>query len=94
MNEIEVLGVALGSSNFSYVTYGSMFPGVDFANKGEADIFMFHDESYKDMIMRSIDEQYRVESLSMVLSQNLSPVPGHFLEDMFMQTLISTLEPV
>lgn len=82
---IEVLGVAIGSSNFSHPTYGLLTPGAMSANKGEADVFMFNDESYKNRILQQ-------NSDTMVLSESITRVPDDFFTQMFLETLKYTLQ--
>lgn len=88
LNDIEVLGVAIGSSNFSYSTYGSMTPMHDHADKGEADILMFFDEHFRDQIIELCRNE---PNYTMVLSESLTVVSGDFLKKIFMETLRDTL---
>lgn len=101
MNSIDVLCVAVGSSNFSYKTYfGSDYDelskthtGCYVADKGEADIMMFHDEAFKDRMIQMIDndEDNGYHRNRMVLSQSLTNVPTDFLKIIFRESLEGVL---
>ena len=88
VGKIEVLGVAIGSSNFSFITYGSMTPGSEYANKGEADILMFFDEGFRKHIVEICRNE---PNNTMVLSESVTRVPEDFLKRMFLETLRYTL---
>lgn len=81
---IEVLGIAIGSSNFSHPTYGLLTPGAMSADKGEADVFLFYNEDYKNRILQQNND-------AMVLSASITRVPDDFLMKMFLETLNYTL---
>ena len=102
LSDIEVLGVAIGSSNFSLNSYGVMNPGGKAADKGEADILMFgcppeeNGEKFaayvKGKIAQSMDSPYNPgRQPEAVLSQSISSVPNDFLKEMFKATLEMTL---
>ena len=86
---IEMLGVAIGSSNFSYTSYGPISSAAEYADKGESDILMFFDEAFKNKLQ---DQCYNALESNMVLSQSLAKVPVEFLKQMFIETLKYTLE--
>ncbi len=81
---IEVLGVAVGSSNFSHPTYGLLTPNVMTADKGEADILMFFNETFKNRFVQQVSDAF-------VLSESITPVGYKFFMEMFMETLAYTL---
>ena len=92
LDSIEMVGVAIGSSNCSYTTYGSLTVGGPSANKGEADVLMFEDSSYADRMKKLITDQVSPDypafsSQNMVLSESITPVAKDFLKDMLRQTL-------
>lgn len=97
LDSIHMVGVAIGSSNCSYTTYGSLNPGGPPANKGEADILMFDNPNYADHISRQIRQEDILDvrlpgAPRMVLSENITPVDSQvFLKDIFRQTLELTL---
>ena len=102
LSDIEVLGVAIGSSNFSLNSYGVMNPGGKTADKGEADVLMFGCTPAEDMkefadyvqakIAQSMDSPHNPgRQPEAVLSQSISLVPGDFLKKMFKATLEMTL---
>ena len=87
-----MVGVAIGSSNCSYTTYGSLTVGGPSANKGEADVLMFEDSNYADRMKKLITDQVSQDypafsSQNMVLSESITPVAKDFLKDMLRQTL-------
>ncbi len=94
LSEIEVIGVAIGSSNFSYTTYGgslisiikkgkSILKKSGKANKGEADILMFEDDDFKGEIVQQIGND---PNGNLVLSQSFTPVPDEFFKDILRNT--------
>lgn len=86
---IEILGVAIGSSNFSYTSYGPISSAAEYADKGEADILMFFDDTFKNKLQ---DQCRNALESNMVLSQSLTKVPVEFLKQIFTETLKYTLE--
>lgn len=84
IQQIEILGVVIGSSNFSYQTYGGTGGTGRTADKGEADIFMFFDESFKSNVLEQCSNA--MES-GMVLSKSLTTTTPDFLKRMFEETL-------
>jgi hypothetical protein len=98
LNQIEIIGVAIGSSNFSYPTYGPAAAETLRANKGEADIFMFWDvrETGDELIRaygRNMTEMDASENRQqhMVLSKSIHTVHPDFFRQMFKETLEMTL---
>lgn len=89
IRQIEILGVAIGSSNFSYQTYGPIGGTGRTADKGEADIFMFFDKSFKGKV---IEQCPNAMESSMVLSESLTTVTPDFLKRMFEETLEHILQ--
>lgn len=88
LDEIDVIGVAIGSSNFSYQTYGPLHDPLS-ANKGEADIFMFYD---KDFIRLLMEQDRPNQWQNAVLSESLTTVSANFLNQMLAETLKNALE--
>ena len=99
LSEIKVIGVAVGSSNFSYTTYGgcpipiprkgkTVLKKITKANKGEADILMFEDKIYQTKILEQIGDN---QNGNMVLSESLTPIPDEFLKDILRNTFIYSL---
>lgn len=88
VDEINVIGVFIGSSNFSYASYGDLFYGGTCARKGEADILMFYNERFKDYMREILTNASRD---SFVLSESLADVSKDFLKEMFLETLKHTL---
>ena len=84
IRQIEVLGVAIGSSNFSYQTYGPIGGTGRTADKGEADILMFFDKSFKGKV---IEQCPNAMEGSMVLSESITTATPDFLKRMFEETL-------
>lgn len=95
--QIEIIGVAIGSSNFSYATYGSILTRISKADKGEADILMFNDDAFKEHITKQLSNKLVADKLSdepdpiMVLSESITYVPNDFLKRMFLEMLECTL---
>lgn len=98
LGEIEVIGVAIGSSNFSYTTYiGSMIvkmiKGIsvikkrDIADKGEADILMFEDDDFKKILLQISENPNE----KLVLSKSITSVPDEFLKNILRNTFEHTL---
>lgn len=96
--EIDVIGVAIGSSNFSFNTYGGCpiplpslfsskpkFKKNNKADKGEADILMFKDEQFKDKIMQQMGSNTNSNS-SLVISKSLTEVSDEFFKEMLKST--------
>lgn len=86
LRQIDVIGVAIGSSNFSYTSYGIM-NGTIIADKGEADILMFYDENYAQNLERILEDTPNREQTNMVLSQSITAVSNDYLKRMFAETL-------
>ena len=87
LKQIDVKGVAIGSSNFSYQTYGPLH-GTLTANKGEADIFMFYDDAFKKLLL---EQGSQMQWQNAVLSESLTTVSSDFLKQMLAETLEYTL---
>lgn len=86
--KIVVEAVLIGSSNFSWSTYydaGGRTP-----EKGEADLLMFVDESYKRAIQEMIENSQDSEESPMVLSKSIAG--GERPEDFFKEILKNFLE--
>jgi hypothetical protein len=94
LQQIDIIGVAIGSSNFSYTTYSVPWSTKSYkAQNGEADIFMFKDDEndqfiqhYVEMINRDLknnpEQQYQK-----VLSKSEIRTPDDFLKSMFQESL-------
>lgn len=84
INQIELLAVAIGSSNFSYQTYGPINGLARSADKGEADILMFFDEGFAKYAA-----EYNRPELEgrMVLSKSINKILPSFFKQMFSETL-------
>lgn len=94
LNQIQILGIILGSSNFSFNTYGSMTAykskpkAGQSADKGETDLLMFSDKKYLDHLLNSP----LINKPNIVLSQNINPIPNDFMAKIFEETLKYTLK--
>lgn len=93
LNQIDVIGVAIGSSNFSYTTYSKPWRITSYtAQNGEADIFMFKDDrndqfiqDYVHMIKQDLENEQ--ERYQKVLSKSETRIPQDFFKSMLQESL-------
>lgn len=94
LEQIEVIGVAIGSSNFSYRTY-SKPKKVNWytAQAGEADLFMFKDDMGDQFIQDYVNEirmdleRHSEQRYQKVLSRSETIVPADFFKMMLRESL-------
>ena len=94
LKQIDIIGVAIGSSNFSYTTYSKPWSIKSYtAQNGEADIFMFKDDvndqfiqDYVQVIKQDL-ENHREQQYQKVLSRSETCTPPDFLKSMFQESL-------
>lgn len=94
LKQIKIIGVAIGSSNFSYTTYSVPWHHTKYtASSGEADIFMFRDDKNGQFIQEYVNklklelERNQKKQHQKVLSKAETPIPSEFFNTMFRESL-------
>lgn len=89
-NNINVMGVSIGSSNFSKTSYIEDVVLEEKSNKDEADFFLYYEKGELSSLSKTIDE-INGESIHIVSSTSDRDINSTFLNYILKQTLKGTL---